>query len=94
MDGQAVAAQLMARADAARGCVGGTVDVGGPGPAPHDAAPARREGRRGLLGAAVPLAEQARLLERLGFGVARRAATASTSPCRTSAATTSRARPT
>ena len=46
-----------------------------------------------LLGTEVPLGEQAELLERLEFGVPT-AATTSTSPCRRSGATTSRARST
>ena len=68
LDGQAVAAQLMAELCGARP-VGGTIDVGGPGPAPvtlrlRDARTER------LLGAAVPRADAARILEALGFEVA------------------------
>jgi phenylalanyl-tRNA synthetase beta chain len=68
MDGQALAAKLMIELCGARP-VGGTIDVGGPGPA---AATIRlREARvEGLLGAPIARAEQAEILERLGFGVA------------------------
>ena len=68
MDGQALAAMLMAGLAGAR-LVPGTVDVGGPGPAPvvirlRDARTER------LLGTAVPRGEAAELLRRLEFGVA------------------------
>ena len=46
----------------------GTVDVGGEGPAPKTIR-LRDEKVTGLLGAEVPLGEQAELLERLDFGV-------------------------
>jgi phenylalanyl-tRNA synthetase beta chain len=67
MDGQALATALMEGICGARQ-VGGTIDVGGPGPAP---AVVRLRDRRvaGLLGAAVPRAEAAELLRRLEFGV-------------------------
>jgi phenylalanyl-tRNA synthetase beta chain len=63
-----VAARLMVELCGARP-VGGTIDVGGPGPA---AAVIRlREARvEALLGLAIPRDEQAKILERLGFGVA------------------------
>ena len=68
IDGQAVAAQLMVELCGARP-VGGTIDVGGPGPDPvtlrlRDARTER------LLGAAVPRADAHRILAGLGFGVA------------------------
>ena len=68
MDGQALAAKLMIELCGARP-VGGTIDVGGPGPA---AATIRlREARvEGLLGAPIPRAEQAEILARLSFGTA------------------------
>ena len=67
LEGQAVATRLMLELCGAR-AVGGTIDVGGPGPAPavlwlRDARTAR------LLGAPVPRADASRLLGRLGFGV-------------------------
>jgi phenylalanyl-tRNA synthetase beta chain len=67
MEGQAIAAKLMVEVCGARP-VGGTIDVGGPGPAPRVIR--LREARVGaLLGVAIPRAEQAPILERLGFGV-------------------------
>ena len=68
IDGQAVATQLMIELCGARP-VGGTIDVGGPGPDPvtlrlRDARTER------LLGAPVPRADAARILTGLGFGVA------------------------
>ena len=68
IEGQAVAAQLMVELCGARP-VGGTIDVGGPGPDPvtlrlRDARTER------LLGAAVPRADAHRILAGLGFGVA------------------------
>ena len=68
LEGQALAAQLMVELCGAR-VVGGTIDVGGPGP---EAAVLRlREARVGaLLGVDIPRDEQARILERLGFEVA------------------------
>jgi phenylalanyl-tRNA synthetase beta chain len=68
LEGQAVATRLMIELCGARP-VGGTIDVGGPGPAPvtlrlRDARTER------LLGAAVPRADAARILSGLGFGVA------------------------
>ncbi|HYM57292.1 MAG TPA: phenylalanine--tRNA ligase subunit beta, partial [Solirubrobacteraceae bacterium] len=68
MEGQLLAAKLMAEVCGARP-VGGTVDVGGPGPEPR--ALRLREARvAGLLGAPIPRVEQAEILKRLGFGVA------------------------
>jgi phenylalanyl-tRNA synthetase beta chain len=68
MDGQALASKLMVELCGARP-VGGTIDVGGPGPA---AATIRlREARvEGLLGAPIPRAEQAEILARLSFETA------------------------
>ncbi len=68
LEGQALAAKLMVELCGAR-VAGGTIDVGGPGPA---AVTIRlREARvEALLGLAIPRAEQARILEALGFGVA------------------------
>jgi phenylalanyl-tRNA synthetase beta chain len=68
LDGQAVATKLMIELCGARP-VGGTIDVGGPGPEPvtlrlRDARTER------LLGAPVPRADAARILTGLGFGVA------------------------
>jgi phenylalanyl-tRNA synthetase beta chain len=67
LEGQAVASALMVELCGARP-VGGTIDVGGPGPDPvtlrlRDARTER------LLGAAVPRADAARILSELGFGV-------------------------
>ena len=69
LEGQALAAKLMVELCGARP-VGGLIDVGGPGP---EAAVIRlREARvEALLGLAIPRDEQAEILERLGFGVAR-----------------------
>jgi len=67
MDGQAVAARLMVELAGAR-LVEGTVDVGGPGPAPKTIR-LRDAKVSGLLGAEVPIPEQADLLERLDFSV-------------------------
>ena len=68
IDGQALAAKLMIELCGARPA-GGTIDVGGPGPA---AATIRlREARvEGLLGAPIARAEQAEILARLGFETA------------------------
>src|SRR5688500_5783566 len=68
LEGQAVATKLMVDLCGARP-VGGTIDVGGPGPAPvtlrlRDARTER------LLGAPVPRGDAARILAGLGFGVA------------------------
>ncbi len=68
LEGQAVATKLMIELCGARPA-GGTIDVGGPGPAPvtlrlRDARTER------LLGAPVPRADAARILAALGFGVA------------------------
>jgi phenylalanyl-tRNA synthetase beta chain len=68
LEGQAVATKLMIELCGAR-MVRGTIDVGGPGPEPvrlrlRDARTER------LLGAAVPRADAARILDGLGFGVA------------------------
>jgi phenylalanyl-tRNA synthetase beta chain len=68
LEGQAVATKLMIELCGARP-VGGTIDVGGPGPEPvtlrlRDARTER------LLGAPVPRADAARILAGLGFGVA------------------------
>jgi len=67
MEGQALAAKLMVEVCGAA-LAPGTVDVGGPGPAPaviglRDARTAR------VLGAEVPRAQAAGILTRLGFGV-------------------------
>jgi phenylalanyl-tRNA synthetase beta chain len=68
IEGQALAAKLMVEVCGARP-VGGTIDVGGPGPAP--AVVRLREARvEALLGIPIERAEQAAILERLGFGVA------------------------
>ena len=68
VEGQALAAKLMVELCGARP-VGGTIDVGGPGPEP--ATIRLREARvEGLLGIPIPRDEQATTLERLGFGVA------------------------
>jgi phenylalanyl-tRNA synthetase beta chain len=68
LDGQRLAAKLMVEVCGARP-VGGTIDVGGPGPA---AAVLRlREARvEGLLGLPIERGEQEETLRRLGFGVA------------------------
>jgi phenylalanyl-tRNA synthetase beta chain len=68
LEGQAVATKLMIELCDARP-VGGTIDVGGPGPEPltlrlRDARTER------LLGAPVPRPDAARILAALGFGVA------------------------
>jgi phenylalanyl-tRNA synthetase beta chain len=67
MWGQAVSTALMLELTGAR-LVPGTVDVGGPGPEPKKLT-LRDEKVTRLLGTAVPLGEQAELLERLEFGV-------------------------
>ncbi|HKH17665.1 MAG TPA: phenylalanine--tRNA ligase subunit beta [Solirubrobacteraceae bacterium] len=68
LEGQAVAAKLMIELCGARPA-GGTIDVGGPGPAP--ATIRLRDARtERLLGAPVPRADAARILAGLGFGVA------------------------
>ncbi len=69
LDGQAVASALMVELCGARP-VGGTIDVGGPGP---DAAVVALRATRlaGLLGAPVPLEDAEAILTRLGFGVER-----------------------
>src|SRR4051794_22210042 len=67
MWGQAVSSKLMLELTGAR-LVPGTVDLGGEGPAPKTIR-LRDEKVTGLLGASVPLGEQAELLERLDFGV-------------------------
>jgi phenylalanyl-tRNA synthetase beta chain len=68
MEGQALASKLMVELCGARP-VGGTIDVGGPGPALKTVR--LRDARTaGLLGEAIPRAESAAILERLGFGVA------------------------
>jgi phenylalanyl-tRNA synthetase beta chain len=64
---QAVSTQLMLSLTGAR-LVPGTVDLGGEGPPPKTLR-LRDEKVTGLLGASVPLGEQAELLERLDFGV-------------------------
>jgi phenylalanyl-tRNA synthetase beta chain len=68
LEGQALAAKLMVELCGARP-VGGTIDVGGPGP---EAAVLRlREARvEALLGLPIPRDAQASMLEALGFGVA------------------------
>ncbi len=68
MEGQLLAEKLMVEVCGAR-AVGGTIDVGGPGPEPRVLR--LREMRvEGLLGAPIPRDEQAEILWRLGFGVA------------------------
>jgi phenylalanyl-tRNA synthetase beta chain len=68
IDGQALAHRLIVELCGAR-VVGGTVDAGGPGPDPVTIhVPDARV--TGLLGADVPRADSARILEALGFGVA------------------------
>ncbi len=68
MDGQALAAILMTELTGAR-LVDGTVDVGGPGPAPKTLR-LRDERTERLLGTAVPRDEAADILRRLEFAVA------------------------
>ncbi len=68
MDGQALAAILMTELTGAR-LVEGTVDVGGPGPAPKTLR-LRDERTERLLGTAVPRDEAADILRRLEFAVA------------------------
>jgi phenylalanyl-tRNA synthetase beta chain len=65
LDGQAVATQLMLELTGAR-LAEGTVDVGGPGPE-LPTLRLRAVKVAGLLGAEVPVDEQAELLERIGF---------------------------
>src|SRR4051794_29794709 len=65
--GQAMAAILMQQLTGAT-LKPGTVDIGGPGPAPKTVR-LRDEKVTRLLGTQVPLGEQAELLERLEFGV-------------------------
>jgi phenylalanyl-tRNA synthetase beta chain len=68
MEAQAVATALLVELAGAR-LLRGTIDVGGPGPAP--AVIRLREARiERLLGVAVPLGEASAHLEALGFGVA------------------------
>ena len=68
MDGQALAAILMTELAGAR-LVEGTVDVGGPGPAPETLR-LRDERTERLLGTAIPRDEAADILRRLEFAVA------------------------
>jgi phenylalanyl-tRNA synthetase beta chain len=68
IEGQAVATKLMIEICGARP-VGGTIDVGGPGPAPVTLR-LRDERTERLLGAPIPRADAARILSALGFGVA------------------------
>jgi phenylalanyl-tRNA synthetase beta chain len=68
MEGQALATRLMLELTGAR-AVGGTIDVGGPGPAPA-AIRLRDEKVSGLLGEDIPRSTSATILEALGFGVA------------------------
>jgi phenylalanyl-tRNA synthetase beta chain len=68
IDGQALAAILMTELTGAR-LVGGTVDVGGPGPDPQKIR-LRDERTERLLGTAIPRDEAAEILRRLEFGVA------------------------
>jgi phenylalanyl-tRNA synthetase beta chain len=68
LDGQAVATRLMLELTGAR-LVDGTVDVGGPGPE-LPTLRLRDEKVTRLLGTDVPVAEQAELLERIGFATA------------------------
>jgi phenylalanyl-tRNA synthetase beta chain len=68
LEAQAVASDLMIRLCGATP-VGGTIDVGGPGPAP--AVIRLRDARvEGLLGAPIPRERSAEILRALGFGVA------------------------
>jgi len=66
LDGQAVATQLMVELCGARP-VGGTIDVGGPGPEPQTLRLRDARTER-LLGAPVPRADAAQILAALGFG--------------------------
>jgi len=68
LEGQAVATALMLELCGARP-VGGTIDVGGPGPAPVTLRLSDARTER-LLGAAVPRDDAAGILAALGFGVA------------------------
>jgi phenylalanyl-tRNA synthetase beta chain len=68
MDGQGLAAILMLELTGAR-LVGGTVDIGGPGPEPV-VLRLRDERLARLLGTAIPRAEAAAILRALEFGVA------------------------
>jgi phenylalanyl-tRNA synthetase beta chain len=68
MDGQALAAILMLELTGAR-LVGGTVDVGGPGPDPVQVR-LRDERLERLLGTPIPRGEAAQILRALEFGVA------------------------
>ena len=68
IEGQAVATKLMIELCGARP-VGGTIDVGGPGPAPVTLR-LRDERTERLLGAPIPRGDAARILSALGFGVA------------------------
>jgi phenylalanyl-tRNA synthetase beta chain len=68
MDGQALAAILMTELTGAR-LVEGTIDVGGPGPAPKTLR-LRDERTERLLGTAIPRDEAADILRRLEFAVA------------------------
>ena len=68
LEGQILATRLMTALCGARP-LGGTLDIGGPGPAP--AVLRLRDARtERLLGAAVPRADAVRILTGLGFGVA------------------------
>ncbi len=67
MDGQALAAILMTELAGAR-LVGGTIDIGGPGPDPVTIR-LRDERTERLLGTAIPRDEAAGILRRLEFGV-------------------------
>jgi phenylalanyl-tRNA synthetase beta chain len=68
MHGQALAAILMTELAGAR-LVGGTIDVGGPGPDPVTLR-LRDERTERILGTAIPRTEAAEILRRLEFGVA------------------------
>jgi phenylalanyl-tRNA synthetase beta chain len=68
MDGQGLAAILMLELTGAR-LVGGTVDVGGPGPEPATIR-LRDERVERLLGTPIPREDSARILRALEFGVA------------------------
>jgi len=68
MDGQALAAILMTELTGAR-LVEGTIDVGGPGPAPKTLR-LRDERTERVLGTAIPRDEAADILRRLEFAVA------------------------
>ena len=77
LEGQAVATQLMIELCGARP-VGGTIDVGGPGPAPADDPAARRAHRAAARRAGAARRRRADPRPALGFGVAEARRTGST----------------